>query len=294
MKLGIGTVQFGMDYGISNLNGKCSLKEVGYILQEAYSTGVEVIDTAALYGESEQALGNYLQQYASLKVITKTPKFSNAVITQKEADLLETTFFRSLDRLHLTKVYGLLTHDADDLLRENGQLLFNRMETLKSRGFVKKIGVSVYNIEQLEQLTKLYKIDLVQLPLNVLDQRFFLKGSLQELKAKDIEIHVRSVFLQGLLLIEPDKLSSNFESIRELLTSYHNYIRENGLSPVEGALSFISSIEEIDHFIIGVTSPIELQQIVSALTYTGKQHLNLDSFACFNEAIINPSKWFLK
>ena len=141
MKLGLGTVQFGIDYGISNQDGKTSLDEIENILVVAMRKGISVIDTAAMYGTSEEALGQTLSESHSFKIVTKTPRFTSSVITSDDIQRLEDSFFQSLHKMKCASSYGLLIHNADDLLSENGHLLFNKMNDLKQKGLVEKIGV---------------------------------------------------------------------------------------------------------------------------------------------------------
>lgn len=289
MKLGLGTVQFGMDYGISNPAGKTPPDEVDKILDVAVLNRIRIVDTAALYGTSEQALGASLPADHGFSVVTKTPVYQNENITADSARLLEQTFQRSLRRLRLAAVYGLLAHHADDMLSAGGNLLFEKMEELKQRGLVTKIGVSVYCAEQIERILDRYSIDLIQLPLNVFDQRLLHSGHLAKLKEIGVEIHVRSVFLQGLLLMEPANLPAFFNSFRQYLARYREAMECQGLSPLQAALGFAAGLDSVDAIICGVQNHQQLEDICAVLKPCDTSLFT--PFGVTDEAIINPSQW---
>ncbi|MCP4370274.1 MAG: aryl-alcohol dehydrogenase [Deltaproteobacteria bacterium] len=296
MKLGLGTVQFGNGYGISNQNGKTPLSEVESILQFANENEISVIDTASLYGDSESVLGMMLPQQHNFRIITKTPFFKKSRISSFDANNLKETFYKSLNRLRQSKVAGLLIHNADDLLTEGGELLFSALQELKQEGFIGKIGVTVYTREQIDGLLESYIIDLMQVPINVLDQNLINNGQLVRLKKKNIEIHARSVFLQGLLLMNPASIHSFFDPIKPILCKYQNFLISHSLTPVECALAFVKGISEIDFVIIGVNN---LEQLKINLSSFNKKYDNyiLDEFKAFsinNPEFLNPSLWRLK
>ncbi|MHB8840889.1 MAG: aldo/keto reductase [Candidatus Aquicultor sp.] len=289
MKLGLGAVQFGLDYGISNQEGQTLPEEVIKILEVAGRGGIRVIDTASLYGTSEETLGTALSDSQSFSIVTKTPQFKKDRITPGDAQLLEDTFYQSLSKLRQSSLYGLLIHNADDLLTENGQFLIDRMVALKGRGLVEKIGVSVYTAEHIDRVIEKYRVDLVQLPVNVFDQRLINSGHLQKLRDLGVEVHARSAFLQGLLLMEPDHIPSYFNAIKEHFQTYHKAISRMGLSPVQAALGFVMGLDEIDSVICGVNNHRQLQEICSDVKPLAKEQFT--EFAITNTSIINPSEW---
>lgn len=292
MKLGIGTAQFGLDYGISNQGGKTPPEEVYKIIELANQNTVRVIDTAQLYGNSEKVLGNKLPLQHNFDIITKTPQFCKLTVTKYDAHLLKTTFYQSLSKLQQSSIYALLIHNADDLLADNGHLLMEEMLSLKQQGLIKKIGVSVYNGEQIDRILCNYSIDLIQLPINVLDQRLLLSGHLSKLKKLNIEIHARSLFLQGLLLMPLECIPPYFDTIKEHLVEYHSFINQQGFSPIEAALSFGLSINEIDTFICGVNNYQHFQEILACFnkekSIIGKV---LTKFALADCPLLNPYDW---
>ncbi len=289
MKIGLGTVQFGTDYGISNQGGITSLDEIERILEVAIYNGISIIDTAAVYGTSEEALGKTLSQNHRFRIVTKTPSVSSFKITTDDVHKLEDSFFRSLNKMKQASMYGLLTHNAGDLLSENGHLLFSKMSELKQKGLVKKIGVSVYTAVQIDEVLEKFQIDVIQLPINVFDQRLLISGHLSTLKRRDVEIHARSAFLQGLLLMSHETLPPFFNSIREHLKLYHRSLQQYGLTPVRAALGFLLNIPEIDFIICGVNNYNQLNEICNEAVTV--KSIDFTNFALSDVAILNPSNW---
>lgn len=289
MKIALGTVQFGVNYGISNKAGKTSQAEVGAILAAARSNGVSVIDTASLYGDSEAVLGQSLPAGSGFRIVTKTPQFSGQTLDGADAQQLEDTLRSSLAKLGAASVYGLLIHRADDLL-PGGDLLVERLLRLKQAGLVSKVGVSVYSGRQIDLVLERFPMDLIQLPINVLDQRLLQSGHLQKLKNAGVEIHARSAFLQGLLLMELQEIPGYFDSVRGRLESYHRYIKEHGLTPLQAALGFVSGIPEIDQVVCGVNDARQLREICEA-AQAKVDFREFADFATSDEAIVNPALW---
>lgn len=289
MKIGLGTVQFGIDYGISNQDGKTSLDEIEKILNVAMHNGISVIDTAAMYGTSEEALGKTLSESHRFKIVTKTPRFTSSAITSDDVQRLEDSFSQSLHKMKRASSYGLLIHNADDLLSENGHLLFAKMSELKQKSLVEKIGVSVYTALQIDEILEKFQMDIVQLPINVFDQRLLVSGHLSKLKKRGVEIHARSAFLQGLLLMSPETLPPFFDSVREHLKNYHRVIHRHGLTPVRAALGFLINIPDINFIICGVNNHTQLKEICAEAVPV--ESMDFSSFSLSDEFILNPSNW---
>jgi aryl-alcohol dehydrogenase-like predicted oxidoreductase len=289
VKVGLGTVQFGQDYGISNKEGRTSPAEVAKILEVAKEYHVNIIDTAALYGSSEEVLGKSLPHDHEFKVVTKTIRIDSDRITSAAADRLEGAFIASLEKLRCNAVYGLMFHNADDLLAEGGEMLMERLRTLKQNGRLTKIGASVYRADQIDNILSRFEIDLIQLPMNVIDQRLLKGGHLEALKSSGVEIHVRSAFLQGLLLMDPETLPEHFAPVRQHLRGYHNFLRGLGIGPVHAALGFLAAHDEIDVIVCGVNNHHQLIELCQA--YGPLPGVDFSSFALDDDAILNPSQW---
>ena len=288
-KLALGTVQFGLDYGISNPRGRVPLDEVRRILDTAESGGIKVVDTAADYGECESVLGQYLP--GSISVITKTGRFVEPELTDASIATFRARVAESLARLRRDRLYGLLVHYCEDLVKPGGARLFAALEELKVDRVVERIGISAYRRDQIEPLMERYRFDLVQVPLNVLDQRLTGSNFLHAVKAAGVEVHVRSVFLQGLLFLDPEEVRPYFAPIRPLLRAYHDALRRRGLTPVEGALAFVKSCAEVDYVVVGTTGAAELSEVLGAWNSTRGNDFDFTPFAVAEDAMVNPARW---
>ena len=292
LKLALGTVQFGIHYGVSNQAGATSTEEARAIVELARQNGIDILDTAPACGDSMAVLGKILPSGFG-RVITKTPSFHVDTITSSDAHKLKEVLLASLDKLGRDSIYGLLVHGADDLLKPGAEHLFGVMKELRDEGRVKKIGVSVYNGEQIDRILEYFAIDLIQLPLNLMDQRLMAGGQLVRLKQKGVEIHARSAFLQGLLLMEQNSWPAYFASYYSLLHRFHDIVSELTLTPLQAALGFVQSVPEVDHVVCGVNTLAQWQELVAAANVRVDIH-QFDSVRCDDPGLINPSHWRLK
>ena len=277
-KLALGTVQFGLDYGVTNLSGQVAIGEVKNILDYAKEKSIDTLDTASGYGNSEQVLGEVgVNNY---RIITKTTPLKNGI------DGVIKGFYQSLDSLNIGQVDGLLIHNIDDTKDKGFGKLFHKLNELKEEGVIKKIGFSTYTPEQVDFLLENFDFDLIQVPFNVFDTRLIEGGQLQALKKKNIEIHVRSIFLQGVLL-DFDNLSSYFSRWKKQFDKYQGTVEKSGLSLLEYALNFTLNVQEIDKILVGVNSTDQLKEIVQAK----KKQSSLSAFPIDDIALLNPGLW---
>ena len=288
-KLALGTVQFGMSYGVSNKHGQTTREQIIKILELAQKNDIRVLDTASSYGNSENILGGVLDDF-DCKIILKTPHFNDEVSIIKQLELLNKTFSRSLQFLGRDKAYGLLIHNCNDLFNYCGEKLFGEMERLRSSGLVKKIGVSVYTGEQIDLLLNNFDIDIIQLPINILDQRLINSGRLEKLKQHGVEVHARSVFLQGLLLMPIKSIPSYFLPIKKNLESFSNKADELSISKLELALGYVSGIKEIDKVVVGVNTVKQFKQIIDA-SITKVIFSEFNSLSVNDSKFVDPSCW---
>jgi aryl-alcohol dehydrogenase-like predicted oxidoreductase len=288
-KLGLGTVQFGLDYGISNVTGKFPESAVRPLLDYAWNAGVRTLDTANAYGDSESVLGRSLNAQKSFAIVTKTVPLAVNAIASGELDVVERGLRSSLERLGTSAVYGILVHNADNLLCPGGTALFELLARWKQTGLVRKIGASVYDAAQLRRLMDAFPLDLVQLPLNVFDQRLIADGSLRTLKGQGVEVHVRSVFLQGLLLMQADELAPPMQRFAPQIAAYRRYLLEADCSPLEASLGFVKHLDDVDVALIGVNSQAQMQECLGA--YDRAAPLDLTRFASDDLELLDPRRW---
>ena len=284
-RLALGSVQFGLAYGIANRGGQVTRAEVAKIVGIARASGVDTIDTAIGYGDSEACLGGI--GVSDLRVITKLPGLPAGLADVRP--WIKKEFAQALLRLQLTQVYGLLLHRPSDLLGPHGPSLFNAMTALKDQQKVAKIGVSIYAPSELDSLTAGFNFDLVQAPFNLLDQRLSSSGWLDMLKEKNVEIHTRSAFLQGLLLMPRADIPSKFERWSGLWDHWHRWLHTSNSTALQACLAFPLSFEQIDRVVVGADSAKQFRQILQVLAAPLSQEL--PDVRCDSEDLINPAIW---
>jgi len=287
-RLAIGTVQFGMDYGVSNRLGQTTPSQVVKILELAHKNNIKTLDTAASYGNSEEILGRKLGDF-DWDIVLKTPHFNGEKSTEK---LLNECFHKSLRLLGRDNSYALLIHNCNDLFNPYGEKLFKEMEKLRSLGLIDKIGVSVYTVDQIDFLLNNFSIDIIQVPVNIFDQRLVSSGKLKELKKKGVEIHARSVFLQGLLLMPIGSIPSYFLPIKDAFNRLSDKANELSLSKLELTLGYVLGIKEIDKVIVGVNTVNQLKQIIAAENINININISkLNKISVKNPLFIDPICW---
>jgi len=248
-KIAIGSVQFGLSYGISNTGGQVTEDEIDKILNYAVSRGITCIDTAQAYGSSEQVLGNFSGKYP-LTFITKLKADFGS------DDAIRSSFNASLEKLKVDSVYGLLYHDFQSFKDQPGS--FEVLKDFKRKALVKKIGFSLYHPDEVQYLldSKL-EFDIVQVPYNIFDRRF--GSSFKALHESGVEIHVRSTFLQGIIFMDTNKLPGYFNGFSNKLKLFHSICERLKMSPGELALQFVAADPYIDKIVLGVQSPEHLK-----------------------------------
>jgi aryl-alcohol dehydrogenase-like predicted oxidoreductase len=290
MKLGLGTVQFGTDYGISNNAGRVSEDEVGRILGLAAENQITTLDTAAGYGESEAVLGRALWPGHAFQIVTKLLPLRLDRVGRQDALRAKEHFLRSLEKLRQSSVYGLLAHHAPDLYQNGGGHLIEILRELKQQGLARKIGASFYSAAEIHKARACMPIELAQVPANVVDQRLIGDGLLAELHRAGTEIHARSVFLQGLLLMDPEALPGDFARFRKHLKHIGGVAASAGLSRLSLALGFVGSLADVDVALVGVTSARELREIIAA-SRRRLPPIDFAALASQDESFLNPSQW---
>ena len=288
MKIGLGTVQFGLDYGISNSAGRVPPHAVDAILELALTQGVNLLDTASAYGAAEEVLGQSRAADRGFDIVTKLPPLPESAPADVRA-WVQREFDNSCKRLKTERVHGLMLHRAGDLLGDRGDAIWRALQVLRDAGRVHVIGASVYDGGEVDALLKRFDLSLVQVPINLLDQRLIQGGQLEQLKARDVEVHARSLLLQGLLLMEPDALSPHFDAARPMLHSLHDAAAEQGISVLQAALGFAATVPQLDRVIIGVTAVDELTTSLAALRGPGLPEYQ--AFALNAPSILNPALW---
>jgi aryl-alcohol dehydrogenase-like predicted oxidoreductase len=260
-RLVLGTAQFGLPYGIANHICPVGRDEVAAILDQAWAAGLDTLDTAIAYGESEQRLGEI--GVGQWQVISKLPAMPQSRIDV--AAWVQESVLDSLKRLRIPKLHGLLLHRSQQLLGSQGVALYGALLGLKEQGKVEKIGVSLNGPDELGALWPHYQLDLVQAPFNIIDRRLTTSGWLTRLHETGTEVHIRSVFLQGLLLMEPTNRPATFNRWQPLWQQWHRWLDDQALTPLQACLGFAMSQPEIDRVVVGVDNLKQLQGILASL-----------------------------
>ena len=287
-RLGIGTVQFGFAYGVANTSlKKVSRSEISNILIYTKSVGINTIDTAISYGESEKSLGDYgVSNYQIITKLPAIPQECTNIFSWAEGQLME-----SLSRLRVPKVYGFLLHNPKDLLGPKGVELWSTLQNLQKKNFVDKIGYSIYKPEDLDLIFDLFLPDIVQAPYNILDRRLASSGWLDRMFHANTEIHVRSIFLQGLLLIKKNERPKKFDRWSDIFDKLDLWLEENNLSAMQASVSFAMADPRITKVILGVDNLLQLEEIMANLKIKIK-HFPED-FYVRDLDLIDPSRWNL-
>jgi aryl-alcohol dehydrogenase-like predicted oxidoreductase len=285
VKLALGTAQFGLHYGIANRAGQISRAEGAALLSAARSARMDTLDTAIAYGSSEERLGEI--GLDGWRVVSKLPPVPEGC---DDVDGWVTQAVRgSLARLKAERLYGLLLHRPQQLLETTGEQLYRAMNRLKSDGLVEKIGISIYAPIELEPLCGRFDLDMVQAPFSILDRRLVDTGWLDRLAGEGIEVHARSIFLQGLLLMEAGQRPQKFARWREVWLAWHEWLREAGLTPLQACLRHALGFEAISRVIVGVDSVRQLDEILQAAQGPAPQMP--DAVRTDDVDLLNPSRW---
>ncbi len=285
-KLALGTAQFGLTYGVANKTGKLRLQEATKILQLVRECGIDTIDTAMSYGDSDRILGSL--GVSDLRVVTKLGGLFADDAKVRAKILVQVA--GAMKRLGVNRIYGLLIHNSADLFGKNGEILAATLVGLRDKGLISKVGVSVYEPEELRRVMQVMSPDLVQLPLNLLDRRFEREGLLKELHSQGIEIHARSAFLQGLLLMSLEDLPAKFYRWHELMKIWDSVKQSGPVSPAAMCLSYPLSLPEVDRVVVGVDNLGQLAELLIA-ECNGLPTVDLSFLESNDSLLINPSKW---
>jgi aryl-alcohol dehydrogenase-like predicted oxidoreductase len=284
MKLCLGTAQFGLDYGINNTSGKIPKEEVKNILYLAFVNDITMIDTASAYGDSEAVLGDGIAITGrNFNIITKYP--ANTELRPFQ------WIDKSLGLLKLNKLHGYLFHNYS-IFQDNPDYIDDFIK-IKKTGKAEKIGFSLYHPSEAEYIIKHnVPCDIVQIPYNIFDQRFTYLFS--ELNSRRIDIYVRSVFLQGLFFIDPDKIDNRFDSVRDNLREIHNFAKNNSINISALCLGFVYANEYVSYIVIGIDSLDNLKENINNYKLLKDKTISFDSFNKFSvndENIILPYNW---
>jgi aryl-alcohol dehydrogenase-like predicted oxidoreductase len=247
-----------------------------------------MLDTAASYGASECLIGSY-EEADAFEIVTKTLSVHPAETEPGDLAAIDSAFRASLDKLRRRRVAALLVHSAGNLAGRGGAALWAQLERYRRDGLAGKIGVSVYNAAEAEELMARFPIEIVQLPLNVFDQRPLRSGALERLASNGIIIHARSALLQGLLLMQADELPPALRAARPAVERWQAACVAADVSPLAAALGFVLGAPGVSAMVFGVHSRDHLAQCIAAIQQP--VHLPWEVLACDSPLVVDPRRW---
>ena len=284
-KIAIGTANFGMQYGVANSQGKLSKNSVAEILGLAKSLGVTCLDTANAYGESQNALGEFgVRDWRVVSKISSIPRDCEDVrsFVCAEIDLILTS-------LNLSEFDTVLVHNPKDLMGDVSEIVYEELQKAKSQGQVKKIGVSIYDPSDLESITSQFQLDVVQAPINVFDNRLQDSGWLDRLASMGVEVHARSVFLQGVLLSAIAQNNDFFKPWKATFEKWNRFAESSGTSAMMNCIKHVNSYDKVTFAVVGIDSAQNLSEVFDAFSER-PQRIKEDDFGVDSQ-LINPASW---
>jgi len=284
MKIALGSANFGDRYTF--VKKKIPLKEIRLIEQIVKKSKIHLVDTADIYKSSQKIIGktslNKLKIVSKIKLKKKNQLNPNIPLEKKILSILK--------ELKIKRIYALLLHDYKDTIGTMGSLNLEALKSLKKKKLVSKIGLSIYDPSELEKVWKIWKPDIVQAPLNVFDQRIYQSNWLKKLNKNNIEVHVRSCFLQGLLVkYENNRLYKRFEKWKNLLNEWNNWCNKNKISRLAACINFVKKFKNVSYLVVGVESAQQLEQIVKI--FNKKIFYIPNFFRSKDRKLIEPINW---
>ena len=284
-KIILGSANFDQVYGIKK--NFIKRKEIKKLLNIALKNKIKTIDTSPLYNKSEKIIG--LINSNRFGIISKIPQKPENIKKKNINKWIIKKVMNSLKNLKIEKFECLLLHDAKSLLSEYGNEIYKSMNNIKKNGLTKKIGISIYDFNILSKILKKFKIDLIQAPFNIFDQRLVKTGWLEKIKKRKIEIHVRSIFLQGILLLQYNQLPKKLKKFKKDWTKWENWLKKNKLKPLQACLSFVLKQNKLDGIVIGYNNNYQLKQILKLKK--SKRNFTTSQLSIKNNQLVDPREW---
>ena len=291
-QLCLGTAQFGLPYGITNAAGQVSEQEVLALLAAAAAAGLTLLDTAQAYGDAEAVLGRAMPLGHPFRLISKLPAQRQAAFMADDRLLWDQAFERSCVRLGQASLDALLLHSAADLRKPGGEHLRAWLLSLRQRGLVRRLGVSIYGSADLVGVPP-DLLDLVQLPLSLYDQRLLVDGTIARLRGQGCAVHARSLFLQGLLLSPATSWPAWADSAAlEHHARLENLAADRGCTLLDCTLGFAQAQQDLEAVVVGICSRSELLQLLQAWHNSSPWDDKEWSMWSLNKSeILDPRRW---
>lgn len=285
-KIILGTVQFGLNYGINNHKGKPDETEIKKILDFAFCKGVGILDSAEVYGDAHEIIGHYHRNSSNkFKVITKYSG-NRADLPQ---NITERVIF-DIEMLHVDSLYCYMFHSYKDF-KKYYPTFINELLTLKKSKKIINIGVSLHSNDEIRDVLNYSEINVIQLPFNLLDNNSQREDILLLAKMKNVEVHTRSAFLQGLFFKDLESLPGNLVLLRDDLSRLYDVVPREEIT--KNALAYVNSKKYIDKIVIGIDNLEQLRTNFEQLNFNiaYDKIRKIDKIGITQKEMLNPSNW---
>ncbi len=300
-KITLGTAQLGFNYGIANVNGKPDFNKSIEILNYSWQNEINTFDTSPLYGNSEKLIGSFISSKSidnleNLIIISKLPRIQleDKLTFDNLYMHIKNQIFQSIKNLQIKKIPIYLIHHTPDINIKDG-LIIDCLTQIKSDGLIDKFGISAYNPEEVKTSLKFKDINVIQIPINIFDQRLIRNGLLKELKKRGYIIFARSIYLQGLFFISPEKLPKNLKIAKKPLLKLQTIIKEYDIDIDKLTFLFVRDLPEISSLVIGTEKVKQVERNIKILKeqplLNDIRNRIMEEFSEISERIINPSLW---
>jgi len=286
-RISLGTANFNKSYGIINSESVPS-DEINRISRLMKKYDLKSIDTALAYSTTTSEDSDWEIDFFRDRDITTKFAIKNFREGALESEILD-GFHSDLDRKNLRRYKNVLLHDFSDLVGQKSKLTLEVLSKLKSLDLTESIGFSAYESAEIDFALKMFQPDVIQIPLNIFDQRLISSGYINKLTKMGIRIQARSIFLQGLLLTKSENIPAGFEFASNSFKQWWNFVESESLNPLELCLSFVSSMFEINEIVIGVYDSVQLEQILK--TQPTNKNYDLGRFASCDVELLDPRRW---
>ena len=292
-KLTLGTAQFGLEYGINNRTGKPDINKSIEMLEYAYLNGINSIDTAVAYGDSETVIGKWIKSYKhdDLFITSKISSITKLRISENYiADHIKNQVYSSLEKLGVSKLDNIMMHDFHDIMKY-GEIISKNLRKLKEEGLVSNIGASIYNLESIDTFSK-YDFDTIQLPGSIFNQSIIESDKLTMLKEKNIITFVRSAFVQGLVFMNPIELPQYLSGIKDYLVELNDLSSRYKMTITEIAINYLFNHNNVDSIVFGVDSLNQLHEIIAIdKNHRIDKEIIVNEFSKIPEELVDPRNW---
>ncbi len=295
MRYCLGTVQFGMDYGIMG-SVQPTENKVFEMLSYAINNGVCILDTAAAYGEAEKIIGEYLNAYPEMlekiRIVSKLrPDAFLQENVDKWSDIAVFNAKESIERLGITKFKAYLFHNASYIFDDRAVTALSKV---KAEGFADLIGVSIYNPNEAMKALSYPDIDVIQIPYNLFDHRLDKCGFFDKARSQGVTVFARSSLLQGLAMMDPGNLPESVSFAKEYIEKFRELCDKYDQGYLNTAIGYVGGKEGIDYVVFGVDNIAQLKEYINIKDIELSKEMTKEIDLIFEnveEKLVNPVLW---